>query len=181
MLELIQEFNSRTYTAEPQLTHNRNWTNKPPNYQQVVYANRRRNKRLQRCSELCERSFAHLCGSSGIRRSWLRRLENFPNATCSPRLFGQRTPVAPQSFCTCALLPVSCHVTTQCRVTTHKTETQARGEFQRLLRVIQAGDRAISYRQSYRLELANGYHSPPHCRMRPGVIPPQNDSALIHP
>lgn len=52
-LELAQALNLRTYTAEPKLAYNRNWTDKPPEYQQVVYANRRRirrakGKRLQR-------------------------------------------------------------------------------------------------------------------------------------
>ena len=49
-----------------------------PEYQHAVYANRRRikrakSKRWQRLrSELCERTFAHVCDSGGMRRSWLR-------------------------------------------------------------------------------------------------------------
>ena len=46
----------------------------------AVYENRRRTKRgkskkLQRLrSERCERTFAHVCDSGGMRRSWLRGL-----------------------------------------------------------------------------------------------------------
>ena len=47
-----------------------------------MYANRRRLKRaksrqLQRWrSERCERSFAHVCDSGGMRRSWLKGVTN---------------------------------------------------------------------------------------------------------
>src|SRR6202012_5100392 len=47
-----------------------------------VYNNRRRirrdkSKKLQRRrSEVCERTFAHICDSGGMRRSWLRGLED---------------------------------------------------------------------------------------------------------
>jgi transposase len=47
-----------------------------------VYNNRRRvrrkkGKQLQRLrSEHCERTFAHICDTGGMRRSWLRGLAN---------------------------------------------------------------------------------------------------------
>ena len=47
-----------------------------------MYNNRRRNRRSKgkqlqrRRSELCERSFAHICDTGGGRRSWLRSLVN---------------------------------------------------------------------------------------------------------
>ena len=50
--------------------------------QRAVYGNRQRvkrtkGKRLQRRrSEVCERTFAHVCDSGGMRRSWLRGLVN---------------------------------------------------------------------------------------------------------
>lgn len=118
-LELAQDLNLRAYTAEPKLAHNRNWTDKPPEYQQAVYANRRRirrakGKRLQRRrSELCERSFARLCDSGGMRRSWLRGLMNVRKryliaaaahnlGRILRRLFGQGKPKAPQGLRTLA-------------------------------------------------------------------------------
>ena len=54
------------------------WTDKPEGYEHAVYANRRRlkrakSKRYQRLrSERCERTFAHVCDSGGMRRSWLK-------------------------------------------------------------------------------------------------------------
>ena len=56
------------------------WTDKPPEYRDAVYANRRRvkgdrGKRLQRLrSERVERSFAHVCETGGARRCWLTGL-----------------------------------------------------------------------------------------------------------
>jgi transposase len=50
-------------------------------YQHAVYANRSRIKRAksklwQRLrSELCERTFAHVCDTGGMRRSWLKGVE----------------------------------------------------------------------------------------------------------
>jgi hypothetical protein len=51
-------------------------------FQRAVYNNRRRvrrnkGKQLQRLrSEHCERTFAHICDTGGMRRSWLRGLAN---------------------------------------------------------------------------------------------------------
>ena len=79
-IELADEVNLRTYIPEPEHQHDRRWTDKPAEYQRAVYNNRQRvrrakSKQLQkRRSELCERSFAHVCNSGGMRRSWLRGL-----------------------------------------------------------------------------------------------------------
>ncbi len=81
-LELCEFVGLRTYIPEPQRKHERRWTDKPAEFQRAVYNNRRRirrrkGKQLQRRrSELCERSFAHLCDTGGGRRSWLRSLVN---------------------------------------------------------------------------------------------------------
>jgi transposase len=81
-LELCEFVGLRTYIPEPQRKHERRWTDKPAQFQRAVYNNRRRirrskGKQLQRCrSELCERSFAHICDSGGGRRTWLRGLIN---------------------------------------------------------------------------------------------------------
>ena len=81
-LELCEFVDLRTYIPEPQRKHERRWTDKPAEFQRTVYNNRRRmrrgkGKQLQRRrSELCERSFAHLCDSGGGRRTWLRGLIN---------------------------------------------------------------------------------------------------------
>lgn len=67
----------RTYIPEPQLKHQRTWTDKPPEQKAAVYANRRRTcgergKQLQRLrSEKTERTFAHVCETGGARRTWL--------------------------------------------------------------------------------------------------------------
>ena len=59
----------------------RRWTDKPAETETAFRNNRRRvrrdkGKRLQRArSELLERSFAHVCETSGARRTWLRGLE----------------------------------------------------------------------------------------------------------
>ena len=74
-------FGLRTYIPEPDSPHERRWTDKPPEYKEAVYANRRRvrgarGKGLQKKrSELVERSFAHICETGGARRTWLRGLE----------------------------------------------------------------------------------------------------------
>jgi len=79
-LELCDTQGLRTYIPEPQRPHGSRWTDKPRDFQRCVYNNRRRtrqakSKQLQRRrSELCERSFAHLCDSGGMRRSWLHGL-----------------------------------------------------------------------------------------------------------
>jgi IS5 family transposase len=77
-LELCHSLGVRTYIPEPKRKHQSRWTDKPEEHQRAVYGNRRRlrtkkNKQLQRHrSERCERSFAHVCDSGGMRRSWLR-------------------------------------------------------------------------------------------------------------
>jgi transposase len=71
----------RTYIPEPELKHNRCWTDKPAEQKAAVYANRRRmsgkrGKQMQRQrSEFVERTFAHVCETGGARRSWLRGME----------------------------------------------------------------------------------------------------------
>jgi len=81
-LELCEALELRTYIPEPQRPHQARWTDKPGDFQRVVYNNRRRvrrakSKRLQRRrSEVCERTFAHMCDSGGMRRTWLRKIEN---------------------------------------------------------------------------------------------------------
>ena len=77
-LELCTSLGLRTYIPEPKRRGKNRWTDKPAEYQQAVYANRRRVRRpksrlLQRQrSEKVERSFAHVCNSGGMRRSWLK-------------------------------------------------------------------------------------------------------------
>ncbi len=77
-IELAEDLNFRTYIPEPKRPHRARWTDKPPEFQQAVYANRRRLKRgksrkLQRLrSERVERTFAHVCDTGGMRRSWLK-------------------------------------------------------------------------------------------------------------
>jgi transposase len=67
----------RTYVAEPKQNRRRNWKNKPDEQRQAVTNNRRRirgdrGRGLQRLrSEKVERSFAHVCGTGGGRRTWL--------------------------------------------------------------------------------------------------------------
>ena len=71
-----------TYIPEPELKHDRVWTDKPPEQKAAVYANRRRTrgehgKKLQRLrSELTERTFAHVCETGGARRTWLAGIKN---------------------------------------------------------------------------------------------------------
>jgi len=67
----------RTYIPEPK-RKKRTWTDKPESWRVATAANRRRvrgarSKRLQkRRSEFVERTFAHVCGTGGARRTWLR-------------------------------------------------------------------------------------------------------------
>ena len=77
-IELADDLGLRTYIPEPELKYDRRWTDKPEEFKRAVYNNRRRmgrakGKRLQRRrSELCERTFAHVCETGGMRRTWLR-------------------------------------------------------------------------------------------------------------
>lgn len=81
-IELAQDLNFRTYIPERKRPHRSRWTDKPAEFQQAVYANRRRLKRgknrtLQRWrSERVERTFAHVCDTGGMRRSWLKEVVN---------------------------------------------------------------------------------------------------------
>lgn len=76
-LELCESLGLRTYIPEPKRKHAARWTDKPAEYQHAVYANRRRVRRAKgkrwqrRRSELCERTFAHVCDSGGMRRTWI--------------------------------------------------------------------------------------------------------------
>jgi transposase len=82
LTELREHTTYRTYIPEPELKHDRVWTDKPPQQKAAVYANRRRTrgehgKKLQRLrSELTERTFAHVCETGGARRTWLAGIEN---------------------------------------------------------------------------------------------------------
>jgi transposase len=79
-LELCEALNLRTYIPERRSRYRSKWTDKTPEMQRAVYLNRQRvrrakSKRLQRRrSEVCERTFAHVCDSGGMRRSWLCEL-----------------------------------------------------------------------------------------------------------
>jgi IS5 family transposase len=79
-LELCQSLNLRTYIPEPKRKTDWNWTARTPDHERAVMLNRQRmqrakGKRLQRRrSELCERTFAHVCDTGGARRSWLTGL-----------------------------------------------------------------------------------------------------------
>ena len=81
LTSITQHTPYRTYIPEPELKHNRRWTDKPAEQKAAVYANRRRVKgergrRMQRRrSEFVERTFAHVCETGGARRTWLRGLE----------------------------------------------------------------------------------------------------------
>jgi transposase len=81
-LELCDACSLRTYIPEPKRKHALKWEDKSSEYQRCVYNNRRRvrrgkSKALQRLrSERCERTFAHICETGGMRRTWLRGLEN---------------------------------------------------------------------------------------------------------
>ena len=81
-IELADDLNFRTYIPERRQPYRSRWTDKPAEFQQAVYANRRRLKRaksrkLQKLrSERCERTFAHVCDTGGMRRSWLKEVVN---------------------------------------------------------------------------------------------------------
>jgi transposase len=76
-LELCDSLGLRTYIPEPQRRSDWDWTERTPEHQRAVHGNRQRvrrqkGKQLQRRrSELCERSFAHVCETGGMRRTWL--------------------------------------------------------------------------------------------------------------
>jgi len=81
--ETIEEcdfLETRTYIPEPKRPHRSKWAGKPAGQKRAVLNNRRRvrqakSKALQRRrSEVCERTFAHVCDTGGARRSWLRGL-----------------------------------------------------------------------------------------------------------
>ena len=109
----VKAMGLRTYIPEPDMKHRRRWTDKPQEYKDAVYANRRRvrgsrSKKLQRLrSEYVERSFAHICETGGGRRAWLRGLEDVSKryliqaaarnlGTILRKLFGVGTPRALQ-------------------------------------------------------------------------------------
>jgi transposase len=77
-LELCEDLGLRTYIPEPRRKHRSRWTDKPPEFKHAVLTNRRRikrakSKRFQRLrSELCERTFAHVCNRGGMRRTWVK-------------------------------------------------------------------------------------------------------------
>jgi transposase len=79
-LELCDSLSLRTYIPERRSPHGLKWTDKEPEMQRAVYLNRQRvgrtkSKRLQRRrSEVCERTFAHICDTGGMRRIWLSEL-----------------------------------------------------------------------------------------------------------
>ncbi len=81
-LELADSLALRTYIPERKQPHRSRWTDKPAALQRAVYANRRRLRRaksrqFQRWrSERCERTFAHVCDTGGMRRSWLKKVVN---------------------------------------------------------------------------------------------------------
>jgi transposase len=77
-LELCQALELRTYIPEPKRTSDWDWSVRTAEHERAVMNNRERMQRdkgkaLQRArSELCERSFAHVCQSGGMRRTWLK-------------------------------------------------------------------------------------------------------------
>jgi transposase len=79
-IEMCDFLGVRTYIPEPRRPHRSKWVDKPAAYRRGAYGNRRRVKRAKgkapqrRRSEVCERSFAHVCETGGARRSWLRGL-----------------------------------------------------------------------------------------------------------
>jgi transposase len=81
-IELAQDLNFRTYIPERKRPHRSRWTDKPAEFRQAVYANRRRlkctkSRRFQKLrSERVERTFAHVCDTGGMRRSWLKEVVN---------------------------------------------------------------------------------------------------------
>jgi transposase len=80
-IELAESLCVRTYIPERKIKGKRNWRDVPEEKRRAFLNNRRRvrgarSKRLQRQrSELVERSFAHVCGTGGARRSWLHGID----------------------------------------------------------------------------------------------------------
>lgn len=79
-IELCDVLGVRTYIPEPRRQRRSKWVDKPASFQRAVSGNRRRVRRAKgkalqrRRSEVCERSFAHVCETGGARRTWLRGL-----------------------------------------------------------------------------------------------------------
>jgi transposase len=79
-IELCDFLAVRTYIPEPRRRHRSKWNDKPAAFQRAVSGNRRRVRRAKgkalqrRRSEVCERTFAHICETGGARRTWLRGL-----------------------------------------------------------------------------------------------------------
>jgi transposase len=78
----VQAFGIRTYIPERNERPKRRWRDKPREWREAFFSNRRRlrrakGRRLQRLrSERLERTFAHVCGTGGARRTWLRGVDN---------------------------------------------------------------------------------------------------------
>jgi len=79
-LELCEAMGLRTYIPEPKRRSTWSWTDKTPDHERALRLNRQRLSRTKgeqlqkRCSELCERTFTHVCKTGGMRRSWLKDL-----------------------------------------------------------------------------------------------------------
>jgi transposase len=79
-IEMCDFLDVRTYIPEPRRPHRSRWVDKPAAFRRAVSGNRQRVRRAKgkwlqrRRSEVCERSFAHICESGGARRTWLRGL-----------------------------------------------------------------------------------------------------------
>jgi transposase len=116
----VQAFGIRTYIAERNERPKRRWRDKPREWREAFFSNRRRvrrakGRRLQRLrSERLERTFAHVCGTGGARRTWLRGVDNVQKrylVTVAARnlgllmrvLFGIGSPRSLQGFTTAAL------------------------------------------------------------------------------
>jgi transposase len=78
----VQAYGLRTYIPERNERPKRRWRDKPREWREAFFSNRRRvrrakGRRLQRLrSERLERTFAHVCGTGAARRTWLRGVEN---------------------------------------------------------------------------------------------------------
>src|SRR6516165_1164336 len=78
----VQDYGIRTYIPERNEPTKRRWRDKPREWREAFFSNRRRvrrakGRRLQRLrAERLERSFAHVCVTGAARRTWLRGVEN---------------------------------------------------------------------------------------------------------